>query len=191
MARKRRIPYTNICKFCHKEFKLSTHYKIKKFCSHRCYSNSLIGTKQNETTKEKRKLKLIGQPRIGYIPSKNIGDLMRGKKWSEKRRIDFANSRRGNKTNFWKGGISRTYKTGYYSSQYKKWRRDVFSRDKFICRSCGEKTIYITAHHIKSFAHYPTLRFDIKNGLTLCEECHKMTDNYKGRKQRLCVQGSV
>jgi hypothetical protein len=31
---------------------------------------------------------------------------------------------------------------------------------------CGE------VHHIKSFALYPELRFDINNGITTCRECH-------------------
>ena len=81
----------------------------------------------------------------------------------------------------WKGGISRGYKTGYYSSKYKQWRIAVFERDDYTCQGCGEKGCYLTAHHIKSFAHYPELRFDIKNGKTLCEDCHSLTDNYKGR----------
>ena len=81
----------------------------------------------------------------------------------------------------WKGGTSRGYKTGYYSQKYINWRRDIFIRDEFTCRGCGKKHIYITAHHIKSFAKYPELRFDIKNGKTLCEECHANTDNYRGK----------
>ncbi len=80
----------------------------------------------------------------------------------------------------WKGGISREYKTSYYSTKYKAWRKAVFIRDDFTCRECG-KMGYITAHHIKSFAQYPELRFDLNNGITLCEKCHSKTDNYKGR----------
>jgi len=81
----------------------------------------------------------------------------------------------------WKGGISRGYKSKYYTAEYKQWRRDIFIRDEYTCQDCGRKDIYVTAHHIKSFAHYPELRFAIDNGKTLCENCHKKTDNYKGR----------
>ena len=83
----------------------------------------------------------------------------------------------------WKGGTSRGYKEGYYSTEYIKWRTAIFERDSYTCQKCGIKgsKVYITAHHIKSWAKYPKLRFDIDNGLTLCEDCHSMTDNYKGR----------
>lgn len=89
----------------------------------------------------------------------------------------------------WKGGTSRAYKTGYYSVEYKAWRRTVMIRDQFTCQNCGAKETWLTVHHIKSFAHYPDLRYDVDNGRTLCEYCHSLTDNYKtkGRKKR-CAQ---
>lgn len=34
----------------------------------------------------------------------------------------------------WKGGISRVYKTGYNSTEYKNWRTAVFSRDNYTCQ---------------------------------------------------------
>ena len=85
----------------------------------------------------------------------------------------------------WKGGNSREYKTGYYSKEYRGWRMSVFLRDNFTCRNCGVKNCYLTAHHIKSFAHFPVLRFDLNNGLTLCEKCHSETDNYGGRARNV------
>lgn len=86
----------------------------------------------------------------------------------------------------WQGGISRAYRAGYNSVQYKEWREKVFKRDNYACQKCGVRcgegsVIYLTAHHIKSFAKFPDLRFDISNGLTVCEDCHCKLDKYRNR----------
>lgn len=91
---------------------------------------------------------------------------------------------RGNKSNFWKGGISRQYKDGYWSLKYKNWRREIFIRDSFTCKNCKKSGVYIEAHHIKSWADYPKLRFNANNGITLCKKCHSKTENYKGKNKR-------
>ncbi len=84
----------------------------------------------------------------------------------------------------WKGGSSRNYKRGYRSEHYKQWRKSVFERDNYTCRHCGIRGGYLTSHHVKGFAAFPTLRYEVSNGLTLCEPCHSKTDNYKGRAKR-------
>lgn len=63
-----------------------------------------------------------------------------------------------------------------FSREYKRWRFDVFARDKFACQECGDKRGgNLVAHHIKPFAEYPELRFEVSNGVTLCRKCHKAT----------------
>ena len=59
--------------------------------------------------------------------------------------------------------------------QYKKWRQDVKNRDKRKCRFPGcECTKRLQVHHIKKWSEYPTLRYEITNGITLCAKCHKL-----------------
>jgi 5-methylcytosine-specific restriction endonuclease McrA len=60
-----------------------------------------------------------------------------------------------------------------FSTDYKRWRFDVFSRDDFACRHCGDdRGGNLHAHHIKGFADHPELRLSVDNGITLCDSCH-------------------
>ncbi len=70
------------------------------------------------------------------------------------------------------------------SSRYKAFRLSVLKRDNFTCQWCGIKGGYLEVDHIKPFAYFPELRFDINNCQTLCPNCHRKTDTY-GHKAKL------
>ena len=63
-------------------------------------------------------------------------------------------------------------------SEFIEWRKTIFQRDNYTCLHCGQIGGRLQADHIKSWAMYPELRFDINNGQTLCVDCHKKTDTY-------------
>ena len=59
------------------------------------------------------------------------------------------------------------------SPRYRAWRTSVFDRDKYTCAVCGRRGVKLNAHHIESWADFPDRRYDIDNGITLCQDCHK------------------
>lgn len=57
---------------------------------------------------------------------------------------------------------------------YRKWRIIVFERDKYTCQKClDDRGGNLECHHIDSHNWAIESRFDIENGITLCEKCHK------------------
>ena len=69
--------------------------------------------------------------------------------------------------------FQRSNKRQRHLPQYIIWRIEVFQRDNYTCLDCGQKGGNINAHHLKEYAKFPELRFNIENGVTLCELCHK------------------
>ena len=72
----------------------------------------------------------------------------------------------------WKGGKAK-HRRDPERSRYRalKWARAVRERDG-CCQECGE-TKRLHAHHIKRWKDYPSLRYDLSNGITLCQTCHE------------------
>lgn len=70
------------------------------------------------------------------------------------------------------------------SKQFAEWRKAVFERDNYTCQHCGERGGVLHPDHIKQFAYYPKLRFDVDNGRTLCKPCHIKTDTYGSKGVR-------
>lgn len=61
-----------------------------------------------------------------------------------------------------------------------KWSRAVLDRDGRHCMRVGCTTPYrgVSAHHIRSKGAWPEFRYDVSNGIALCENCHGWaTDN--------------
>ncbi|WP_212928088.1 HNH endonuclease, partial [Oceanobacillus sp. J11TS1] len=75
----------------------------------------------------------------------------------------------GSKTPPWE----RSDKQERNTPKYKEWRKSVFERDHYTCQRCGKIGGELNAHHIKRFAIYKDLRYELSNGITLCVECHR------------------
>ena len=102
-------------------------------------------------------------------------------KWSIKRIKEKSISMSGKNNHNYRHGKCKDSKIHYNDLRYKLWRESVYERDNYICQNCFNRGGYIEAHHIKGWTHFPELRYELDNGLTLCKKCHKLTDNYRGK----------
>lgn len=72
----------------------------------------------------------------------------------------------------WRGGITPKNELLRRNSEYKNWRKAVFKRDEYTCQCCGEVGGKLRGHHVFSWHDNEHLRYDVDNGITLCDECH-------------------
>jgi 5-methylcytosine-specific restriction endonuclease McrA len=93
---------------------------------------------------------------------------------NEEQRRNRSERQKGEKSHFWRGGVSAKNHIIRTGVEIRLWREAVFTRDNFLCQmpNCDKAERYLNAHHIKTFSKYPELRFNIKNGITLCKRCH-------------------
>ncbi len=73
---------------------------------------------------------------------------------------------------------------------YKAWRIAVLKRDRFKCQwpRCITKGQKLHSHHIKGWADYPSLRFMVKNGITLCRKHHEFIHGHEERYSSIFIR---
>lgn len=195
------------CAWCDKIFK--SYSKNSLFCCKSCATTySAIGRKCTKETREKmsrnswsRKNPELATKNLGNYSKKGnaliwnkgltsetnesikkIRDSRTGSKHTRETKEKISLSKTGK--NIFTGFKSKEDKIIRNSVQYKKWRKAVFERDNYMCQDCGKSKYYIEAHHIKSFALFPELRFDITNGITYCNDCHIKNDEHRGKNKK-------
>lgn len=183
-----------ICKYCNKEFLFRTSKGKGKgvFCSVKCQhlgSRSRIEKPCDFCGKvfsvEPHRFK-SGRGKFCSSKCTKIGMFtpeVRAK--MSARRKGKPTGRTGDKCHFWKGGVTPKSKADRMSLDLRNWRNAVYERDDFTCQECGQRGGRLNADHIKPFAYFPELRFAIDNGRTLCVDCHRRTDNYGGKSNRI------
>ena len=89
---------------------------------------------------------------------------------------------KGENHGMWKGGISSERERFMQTKEYKNWRKSVFERDNYTCQKCHQIGYELNAHHIKNYADNKDCRVNVNNGITLCEECHRIFHSKYGRQ---------
>lgn len=123
------------------------------------HSTGMTGRKHSEETKQKMRLKALGNQNA------------KGQKISDAHKKLLSELKQGQKNPNWKGGIYVTNNAIRRSPQYKRWQKEIYSRDSFTCQICGSVGKKLRANHIKKFSDFPELRFEVTNGITICESC--------------------
>lgn len=104
---------------------------------------------------------------IGYRYTKN-GNQVKCKKCAGK-------YYRGEKHHSWKQPEERIGTEAEQirnSVEYAEWRIAVWSRDTNLCKVCNTRQKVMVAHHLDGFNIFPEKRFDVDNGVTLCDRHH-------------------
>lgn len=148
------------------------------------------GKKHSPETKEKQRLAHLGRKKTEE-DRRGISQRMMGNKRNlghrhsvETRRLMSQKARSGPDSEWWQGGKTEESKRLRQSSEFRLWREAVYRRDNYTCQICGQRGGRLNPDHIKRFSDYPELRFDVSNGRTLCEPCHKQTPNYGRRREQ-------
>ncbi len=140
------------------------------------YSEATL-RKMSETQKNNPKLIKFKK---GHECSEEIREKIRMKKigisWgkhTEEMKMKMREMKEGENHWNWKGGITHERMAIYHTPEYRNWRWIVFERDNYTCLMC-QRNNQLNAHHILPRKEYPEKAFDPENGLTLCEDCHKI-----------------
>ena len=131
----------------------------------------------------------LAKAKIGYIPwntgTKGLVKPNSGSFQPGKDHVNYGKSGEG--TTNWQGGLTDSGKIIRESEKYNEWRTQIFIRDNYTCQECKSCGCYLNAHHINPLhkilkennitnfeeALLCSELWDISNGKTLCEECHK------------------
>ena|SRR3990167_7969364 len=214
-----------------------TQWKSRNYCSKKCgamgktnmlgkkhslesklkMSKLAMGKLKSEEAKKNMSLVKKGKPsavlgmhwKLSEETKKKMSIAKKGTICSLESRKKLSESHKGEKSHFWRGGITeqnnnfrRIIMNSYL---YRIWRSSIFKRDNFICQSCGKQGGKLNADHVKPFieiirsgqidtvekALACTELWNIENGQTLCESCHINTPTYGGRMNFRNVQINI
>jgi len=157
------------CPICKKEFYTKpSHIRKRTYCSNKCSYKS----------KEKEKIKIVC-----HNCKKDFYVYLSTFKWNKirKHKYSFCSTKcrssfyTGKNNARWIKNRSKLKCRPIRNKENIEWVIKVFERDDYACLLCKKRGGDLEAHHIKRWADYPELRYEVSNGATLCKKCHLLT----------------
>lgn len=194
--------YEKFCLQCGRIFRKQVsdskaYWPNKKFCSRRC------GVIWHSATSVPRMIQArAGKPvwnagkKMSEQHCKKLSLMRKGKPFSFERRERMHGRIRQIRGEDWQPNHAHSIKDSLF---YRNWRRLVFERDGFRCVLCGYQSckringrsdiqadhikpysVIIQEHSIQTFEQAVECKelWDVANGRTLCQPCHKKTPTY-------------
>ena len=176
-----------LCQQCNREFSKpyncsKKRWTKRKFCSEKCYSESMIG----EPARNKDRKSLIDNLlkagkntrfKKGQKFSKQMKEKMKGKIPWNKGTIGIMEK---STTSFKKGqtpwnkglGVATEVQRIRMSDKYKQWAKKILLRDNYICQKCKGRGGKLEVHHKKPVCLFPELIMSDDNAETVHKDCH-------------------
>lgn len=187
-----------VCVVCKTGFHRKPSHLLRgniKYCSLGCKYKDMRGCKMPISTRQKMS--------ETHKVTPNNGRFRKGE-----RRSPSTEFKKGPEHHMYIDGETSLLRLVRTCQEYHRWRTLVFQRDRWTCQTCGGRGVKIQAHHItrfitlfKSFLQtYPELDYttdkekllelskvykefwNVDNGVTLCDSCHKLTESYGCKK---------
>lgn len=177
-----------------------------KYCGMTCRVSDMTGENnpffgKSHSKEVIEKLRAISTGRTLSIESRkkvseNNAKYWKGRKITTAMRQAISKAQRGRDGSLspmWRGGITPLNRRIRHLIPYIEWRIKVFKRDDYTCQNCKVRGGKLHVDHIKPFAlilyqnNISNIQqaidcnalWNIRNGRTLCIECHRKTDTYK------------
>ena len=77
---------------------------------------------------------------------------------------------------------------GARSPESIKWSKQVKIKANYVCDCCGKSGGNLVSHHLNCRKYFKEQRYDINNGVCLCEECHKEFHRLMGGYKIKCTK---
>lgn len=119
--------------------------------------------------------------KLSEINKANPVSYWKGKKRSPEtiqKMRDFARTRVGSSAPRWKSDRTSLAKSIRQSGHaYRVWKEAVFKKYEYKCMAKKKDCVgKLEAHHILPWRFFPTLRYDVGNGIPLCHKHHPRSE---------------